>query len=207
MPRKHESDTTSSRARRQCPSSFPLVSLPRRHSFRSLFRSIAVCLSLLSSFHLPIHTSFLLFPGLGPPYDGGSTHLSTLPAATAFRYDDEDLRARASLNQRCFISRSAEWRYVHLASWLKKFSKHRRRYSDFSSSPRSATKTEARERFLESGAARRGAVGSRVYMTDSGAIESDLERFQKTFSRSPTYKASLSPRKRRAARHETSYDD
>lgn len=37
-------------------------------------------------------------------------------------------------------------------------------------------------------------------MTDSGAIESDLERFQKTFSRSPTYKASLSPRERRAAR-------
>lgn len=41
-------------------------------------------------------------------------------------------------------------------------------------------------------------------MTDSGAIESDLERFQKTFSRSPTYKAALSPRERRAMRHETS---
>lgn len=41
-------------------------------------------------------------------------------------------------------------------------------------------------------------------MTDSGAIESDLERFQKTFSRSPTYKAALSPRERRAVRHETS---
>lgn len=41
-------------------------------------------------------------------------------------------------------------------------------------------------------------AGSRVCMTDSGAIESDLERFQKTFSRSPTYKAALSPRERRA---------
>lgn len=41
-------------------------------------------------------------------------------------------------------------------------------------------------------------------MTDSRAIESDLERFQKTFSRSPTYKAALSPRERRAMRHETS---
>lgn len=47
-------------------------------------------------------------------------------------------------------------------------------------------------------------AGSRVCMTDSGAIESDLERFQKTFSRSPTYKAALSPRERRAVRHETS---
>jgi len=47
-------------------------------------------------------------------------------------------------------------------------------------------------------------AGSRVCMTDSGAIESDLERFQKTFSRSPTYKAALSPREHRAVRHETS---
>lgn len=75
------------------------------------------------------------------------------------------------------------------------------------SSPSERKTAIAANVFSRASGATSGGAGSRVCMTDSGAIESDLERFQKTFSRSPTYKASLSPRERRVARHETSHDD
>lgn len=87
--------------------------------------------------------------------------------------------------------------YVLLSHFHPKFSK--------SAGVERERERESGERFLVSGTTSGGA-GPRVCMTDSGAIESDLERFQKTFSRSPTYKASLSPRERRVARHETSYE-
>lgn len=68
------------------------------------------------------------------------------------------------------------------------------------SSPSERKTAIAANVFSRASGATSGGAGSRVCMTDSGAIESDLERFQKTFSRSPTYKASLSPRERRVAR-------
>lgn len=83
--------------------------------------------------------------------------------------------------------------FIEMAIQLRSF---RSKIQHATGAPSSET-TRGGERFLESGR-------SRVCMTDSGAIESDLERFQKTFSRSPTYKAALSPRERRAVRHETS---
>lgn len=89
----------------------------------------------------------------------------------------------------------SKWRYNYALS-VRKFSTPP---GPTSSHRASSSETDARRRAFS-----RELGRSRVCMTDSGAIESDLERFQKTFSRSPTYKAALSPRERGAVRHETS---